>query len=69
VNDVVLSWETQYLQKALETDAKQNELLLVFPFFPETIPDMEFSDPASKNMQYHSSGSQYPHLRITEQNA
>jgi len=29
----VLSCTTQYLQKALETDTKQNELLLVFPFF------------------------------------
>jgi hypothetical protein len=47
-HDVVLSWVTQYLQKALETDTKQNELLLVFPFFPETMADMEFSDPASK---------------------
>jgi len=62
----VLSCKTQYLQKALETDTKQNELLLVFPFFPETMADMEFADPASKNMQYHSRGSQYLYLHITE---
>jgi hypothetical protein len=64
-----LSCTTQYPQKALETDTKQNELLLVFPFFPETMADTEFADQASKNMQYHSSGSQYPYLHITEQSA